>query len=66
VVDPYLVRHKAAAMRKLFFRSSLFVSGVCGRSRAYTPVAPNTNAGGKDKPEGREKNRRTGFKVLGK
>jgi hypothetical protein len=53
-------------MRKLFFRSSLFVSGVCGRSRAYTPVAPNTNAGGKDKPEGREKNRRTGFKVLGK
>lgn len=28
------------------------------------PIAPNTNENGKDNPEGREKNRRTEFKVL--
>lgn len=28
------------------------------------PVAPNTNEDGSDNPEGREKNRRTEFKVL--
>jgi outer membrane protein OmpA-like peptidoglycan-associated protein/tetratricopeptide (TPR) repeat protein len=30
------------------------------------PIAPNTNEGGGDNPEGREKNRRTEFKVLKK
>jgi len=33
---------------------------------AKLPVAPNTNADGSDNPEGREKNRRTEFKVLKK
>ncbi len=28
------------------------------------PIAPNTNENGSDNPEGREKNRRTEFKVL--
>jgi outer membrane protein OmpA-like peptidoglycan-associated protein len=30
------------------------------------PIAPNTNEDGSDNPEGRQKNRRTEFKVLSK
>lgn len=33
---------------------------------ASQPVAPNTNEDGSDNPEGRQQNRRTEFKVLGK
>ena len=32
---------------------------------ASIPIAPNTNTGGSDNPQGRDKNRRTEFKIIG-